>query len=299
MNKLIALLFFFAIAGPAAGQILIGDLAGANEVPAGSGDPDGSGQAAVWVVDGRIHFDIVVQDVDPLTLAHIHQGAAGTNGPVVVDFTAQINAAGDRVLGSIPIDPELADDILADPNGFYFNVHNAVFPAGAIRSQLSRQSTTRLFTLPLATNEVPDPGPVGGTGTAIVRLGGFAAAYDFSAEGIEIPPILHHIHQGPAGVNGPVVVDFDPVEWAGTTADGGTARGIVVSDPAVLSAVVDNPEGHYVNIHTTDFPAGAIRGQLGLLPGEARQIPANAPWALMLMVVLMIGAAFAVRRAFA
>lgn len=292
---LIALLVFPA--SQATAQILVGELSGTNEVPAGSGDPDGSGQGAVWITGGEIHFDITVQNVDPLAAAHIHQGPAGTNGPVVVDFTADI-IAGDRVLGSVPIDQSLADAIAADPSGFYFNVHNAAFPGGAARGQLQSQQTTALVTVPLAENEVPTPGPVGGSGTAVVRLGGFAAAYDFTADGIEIPPILHHIHQGPAGVAGPVVVDFDPVEWTGSTAAGGSARGIVIADPAVLTAVVNDPAGHYVNIHTTSFPGGAIRGQLGPPPGSARSIPVNATWAVLLMIILLLGAGFAARRHF-
>ncbi|MEX2498667.1 MAG: CHRD domain-containing protein [Wenzhouxiangellaceae bacterium] len=280
----IALLF----SGACLAQVFVGELDGPSEVP-GPGDPDGTGQGAAWIIDGSIHFDILVQDVTlPLTLAHIHDGDADEAGPVVVDFTPFIN--GNSIRGVVPIDDALASSIAADPGGFYFNVHNDDFPGGAVRGQLQSQATTRLQAELLAENEVPTPGPAGGNGFADVRLGGFAAAFDFSADGIEIPPILDHIHQGPAGVNGPVVVDFDPVTWTGGPSSG-EARGIVLADPGVIADVIANPQGHYVNIHTNNFPGGAIRGQLSSPPtGAAVSIPVNAGWALLLMVLALIAA---------
>jgi hypothetical protein len=71
----------------------------------------------------------------PTVAAHIHKGAAGTNGPVVVPFTAP--AADGNSSGCVSSTPAVVDDILANPAGFYVNVHTTEHPAGAIRAQLS------------------------------------------------------------------------------------------------------------------------------------------------------------------
>jgi hypothetical protein len=59
-----------------------------------------------------------------------------------------------------------------------------------------------------------------------------------------------------AGVNGPVVVPLAPP----TT---GASGGCVEVDRALVRAIIKDPQNYYVNVHNTDFPGGAIRGQLG------------------------------------
>ncbi len=69
------------------------------------------------------------------TKFHIHQGAAGVNGDVVVDLTELANQG--QTSGRIKIDPALAQDIVEDPAGFYVNYHTISFPQGAVRGQLA------------------------------------------------------------------------------------------------------------------------------------------------------------------
>jgi hypothetical protein len=72
-----------------------------------------------------------------------------------------------------------------------------------------------------------------------------------------------HIHQGAKGANGGIVVDSGTNEPA--DADGvGNVTKIVAGAPATLQAILDNPRGYYVNLHTTTptHPAGALRAQL-------------------------------------
>jgi hypothetical protein len=68
-------------------------------------------------------------------------------------------------------------------------------------------------------------------------------------------PTLAHIHAGAKGVSGPPAVDFQ----YGKNGD----NGCVSTDPTTLANIKNNPAGYYVNIHTDEYPKGAIRGQLG------------------------------------
>jgi hypothetical protein len=106
-------------------------LNGQNEIN-GSGDLDGSGVATLLIDDvaNTIDWNIVANDIAmPLTGAHIHQGDSGINGPVVVNFNSAL-------AGSGLFDTDLAA-VIANPGGFYVNLHNADFPAGAIRGQIT------------------------------------------------------------------------------------------------------------------------------------------------------------------
>jgi CHRD domain-containing protein len=68
--------------------------------------------------------------------------------------------------------------------------------------------------------------------------------------------VMAHIHRGVAGANGPVVVPFAaPTEHI--------TKACTTAAPALAAEIAANPSGFYANIHTSAFPAGAIRGQLG------------------------------------
>ena len=104
-------------------------LTGDAEVP-GPGDPDGSGLARITLNQGlrKVCFDLEVFDIEPAFAAHIHRGAAGENGPVVVTLGPPTGG----------VAPSLIKEIRQHPSGFYVNVHNAEFPPGALRGQLSK-----------------------------------------------------------------------------------------------------------------------------------------------------------------
>ena len=70
--------------------------------------------------------------------------------------------------------------------------------------------------------------------------------------------VAAHIHPAPAGVPGPVAVPL----FSGTFDGTDMTRGCV-SAIGLASAINANPAGYYVNIHSTVFPPGAIRAQLG------------------------------------
>jgi len=131
-----ALIATAGVAGPATGGAKFTTvLTGAAEVP-GPGDPDGRGEAKITVNPGKsqICWEINVRNIDTATAAHIHSAPAGVAGPVVVALSAPVT--NNNSTGCETVDRSLADAIRKAPQGYYVNVHNAAYPAGAVRGQL-------------------------------------------------------------------------------------------------------------------------------------------------------------------
>jgi CHRD domain len=238
---------------------------GGNEVP-GPGDPDAFGVAFVRFDGTQTCFTLTWHNLDAPTRAHIHQGARGVAGPIVLPFfegavPAPIASAHGCVTGGA----DLINDIRAHPDQFYVNIHTAALPAGAMRGQLHPFPIVPRFPSQLeaslsGANEVPPADP-DGTGTAKVTAAGSLVCWQVSWANIGTPT-RGHIHQAPAGVNGPIVVPFfeAPGGLPSTldSVDGCTA-GV---DQALVRAIHTGPSGFYVNLHNAEFPGGAIRGQL-------------------------------------
>lgn len=103
----------------------------------GTTEPNASGSAWLRLRKdaGLVCYRLAVSNVTlPTTGAHIHRGAAGANGAVVVAFTAPGASGGSS--GCATATAALIDEILANPAGFYVNVHTTEHPSGAIRAQL-------------------------------------------------------------------------------------------------------------------------------------------------------------------
>ena len=110
-------------------------LTGIQEVP-GPGDPDGTGTAELRVDprEAQACWQLFVRQVDTITYAHIHRGAAGSAGPPVIPLTTP--GADGQSRGCVAIDPMLARELATRAHEFYVNVHTQAFPAGAVRGQL-------------------------------------------------------------------------------------------------------------------------------------------------------------------
>lgn len=134
-----ALLLVGGVSAAGSGTMLMATLTG--EAQVGPGDEDGAGMAMVTLRadQGEIDFELNVSNITlPAAAAHIHRGAAGVNGPVVVPFTAP--DANGVARGTVTADAALIREIAANPAGFYVNVHNADYPDGAVRGQLVVQA---------------------------------------------------------------------------------------------------------------------------------------------------------------
>lgn len=242
---------------------LVAELSGSEEVP-GPGDPEGSGFSEITVDPdaGTVCYFIDVDTASvvlPATAAHIHRAAVGVAGPIVVTLTPP-DASGSAD-GCVDADAALLQSIVDDPAGFYVNVHNADYPDGAVRGQLAAP-LPQLFASLTGAAEVPGPGDPDGSGFSVLHdidVPGGTICYFIEAAAIEIATAAH-VHQAVAGVAGPIVIPLTPPDATGFVDDCTTA------DTALLQAILDDPAGFYVNVHTPTYPAGAVRGQLGTEP---------------------------------
>lgn len=106
-----------------------------------------------------------------------------------------------------------------------------------------------------ASEENPTTGPAGGTGTATVTIDAAAGqlCYDLTWSPQVGAPSAAHIHKGPAGTSGPIVVILNEPP---------SPKACVMAAGPVLQAIAADPNGYYVNIHSNAYPGGAVRGQL-------------------------------------
>ena len=237
------------------GQAFQVALTGEAESPAG--DPAGTGTATFRfrAGQGQVCYQLAATNLPTAVAAHIHRGAAGTAGPVVIPLQTP-NAAG-TASGCASASRTIVGSILADPGSFYANVHTNEFPAGAIRGQLTGTSTASFgWTVAVDLKGSTEPNA---TGTAVVRIRKDAGmvCYRLHAANVTLPTVAAHIHRGAAAVSGPVVVPF--------TAPGadGNSSGCTAAAASLTDEIIGNPSGFYVNVHTKEHPAGAMRAQLG------------------------------------
>jgi CHRD domain len=109
--------------------------------------------------------------------------------------------------------------------------------------------------------EVPGPGDADASGTALITLneGQGEVCFNLDWAGIDGTVVAAHIHVGPAGVAGGIVVPLFAGAFLGTGSASGCISGV---SEELIKAIRQDPAGYYVNIHSTVFPAGAVRGQL-------------------------------------
>ena len=210
---------------------------GANEFP-GPGDPDGLGMAVFNLSGTTLTYNAVVQNIAAPNASHIHRGAVGVAGPVVVTLAGSF--PGDRATGTATITQPLLEEVLGNPTGFYFNVHNAAYPDGAIRGQLAIQPYSEVYYFPVVghadgannTRFVADVRAVNsGTAPATLTLEYFAS----SSAGLSAPSVT----RGAIVAPGQELVVNDVVSSQFSTTGLGALK-LGVSDPMTTGVRVFN-----------------------------------------------------------
>jgi hypothetical protein len=155
-------------------------------------------------------------------------------------------------------------------------------PAGTLNGFQAIQ--TPVQALMNGAQEAPTPGDSDGAGAAAFTfditdplsptIGDAQVCWDITYTGLTGTPVAAHIHRGAVGVAGPIVVLPANTSLPNLTSTGTT--GCADMQGNLAAEIVTNPSAFYVNVHTTDFPGGAIRGQLATgtpSAGEAHYLP--------------------------
>ena len=195
--------------------------------------------------------------VDP-TVAHIHDGYAGTNGGVAVPLV--LDPTDDSHWSAIDA-PVTADQLVALRSGrYYLNVHTLLNGGGEIRGQLAPSPVEVLYTNLSGDQEIPATGSAASAIAATtVDLETGSVTIHMNATGADLAT-ASHIHLAYAGQNGDVLIPLqkDAVDhWSVDAAQ---------LDDAGLAAY--RAGQLYVNLHTPTNPGGEIRGQIAPPPIE-------------------------------
>ncbi|HMN95685.1 MAG TPA: CHRD domain-containing protein [Phycisphaerales bacterium] len=253
-------------AAPSAAQTFQLNMSGDQEVP--PGDPDGFavGTLTIDSSTNQVSWSFVYGNIAAPTLMHIHIGAAGVNGPIVVNLGIATSGGPGTLISSTTTSAANVAAILANPLGYYVNIHNTPFPGGAVRGQLVPAPATIFDVVLTGDQEVPGPGDPDGLAMGTVTVDPGTNVISWDLEYMHLDDLTgFHIHVGEIDEFGPIVVDL------GIATTGGPGS-LINSKPgisnATIAALLDNPMGYYLNIHTLKFPAGAVRGPLASPPME-------------------------------
>jgi len=230
-----------------------------NEIPARAGRTETGTVNIKLYSDNSIKYSIDVTSLatnDTLTAAHIHTGDVITNGPVILGFDPAFT--GGTASGTINnIRSSFVDSLKNDANDLYFNVHSTKIPGGLIRGPMNTTMAMAEDIVMLGANEVPTPVITTATGLAILRFTTDKILHSkVTITNLESADALAaaHIHKAAAGVNGPVIVPL-----CDNAGDFGEVQTITLADD-VFNSVKNDPA--YVNAHSTNHPAGFVRGQI-------------------------------------
>ena len=226
----------------------------------------GTGQLTFNLVTGAVTGGVTLSGITA-TLAHIHNGIAGTNGPVIVDFVQSgtdpnrwdVESGG--VLNADQVNALLAGQL-------YVNVHTAANPGGEIRGQIKPQGIALAIAGLDGDNVVP---PVTNTadGFAAMTINETTsmATVHVRTSGVD-DATEAHVHNAPAGENATaplLTLMKDPTAATHWSVE---QQSITRADRDALAN-----DRLYVDVHTPGAPSGALRGQLSL-DGQAPTPPA-------------------------
>ena len=276
-----------ASAAAASGEVWTATLSGGAEVPAVSTSASGTATFVLSPDGTTIHYLIQYAGLSgALAAAHIHLGAVGANGGVMLPFVAGPSP----MVGTLTASSFVATGGVTDFSGAiaairagnaYVNLHTAANPAGELRGQIAAATGAQGFIAPMnGSQEVPPvSGAAAGTGVVVINAAGDSITYWVAYSGTTSAPAAGHIHLGAPGANGGVLL---PLSGVGTSPVVGTLgatnltpTGGITTFAGALDAIRAGTT--YLNFHTAANPAGEFRGQIGVTVAAPAPSPTPAP----------------------
>jgi hypothetical protein len=230
-------------------EVFTAQMSAAQEVPPTASNATGTGVLSFDSVTRRFTARITVTGM-VATMAHIHTGEPGVNGPIIFPLTESPPGSGIWVSASNATLDEAQLQTLRN-GGMYFNAHSAAFPNGEIRGQIGRSVGFARLT---GTVETPPNASVAtGTGTLVVNPTTRAASGSITLSGMTAT--MAHIHLGAPGVAGPIIIPL--------TLTGSNVWTVPPNTVMTAEQLAAYKQGNlYYNAHSVLFPGGEIRGQI-------------------------------------
>ncbi|HEB54114.1 MAG TPA: CHRD domain-containing protein, partial [bacterium] len=247
-------------AGEIRGQVVapkavrfVGELAGGQEVPPVATAAAGEFTALLYQPENRLVYSLATSGLGAITAAHLHRGPMGNNGPVVQALNGFDVASGSYCGVSAPLAPVDVAALLA--GDAYFNVHTAAHPGGELRGQL-RLDEDRFAAALEGSQAVPPNGSPAVGGARAVRNPDGTLTVTGAFSPLVGTVTAAHVHSAAPGISGPIVIGL---------AVTGNRFGVTFAPGPAQYA--DLQAGNwYVNVHSTAFPGGELRGQLAPVP---------------------------------
>ena len=199
---------------------------------------------------------------------HVHLGNTGANGAIIVPMTA--SGTGTFTVPSGTLLTEAQATAFAN-GGLYFNAHSTDNPTGEVRGQIGRE----VFAAQMSSAQEVLTNASSATGNGLLEFDATTKKITGRVTLTGMAATAAHIHTGVLGVNGPVIFPM-------TQTEAGSGIWVTAADATMTDAQIANLKagGLYFNAHSTAFPGGEIRGQIGLNVkfaslNAAQEVPTN------------------------
>ncbi len=236
-------------------MLLSAKMEGSQEVPAVTGSGIGIASLLFNPTRDTLCINITFNGLSTAPSGfHIHQGAIGVNGPVLLDLSSFI--VGNRLVATITgtaLTTALKSNLL---NGLtYLNAHTTANPGGEIRGQISLESDMAYSGVMSGAQQVPAI-TTSANGWAVFNVSKHLGQVKFYvvANGLSGAITGAHLHSGATGSNGAVIQDL------ASFISGNTITGSFTPNAGVVASLMAGTV--YLNIHTSANPGGEIRAQL-------------------------------------